>query len=345
MFWQIVNMIQIVLLFICWLAVPIMVYFNLVQFLILFFDFSIEIIFIQLFTIVLIDAVNEGINEGCDLHEDSNGGVNWFDWDITTTHSSHDNTPWTTHGTHGTHDDHGNTLAWTTTIGGDGNPGSTTGNGYEGPTGTWASTAAPMTWPPGWTGSTPVPGESWTYPPGWTGSTPKPMTWPPGWTGSTPQPGVSWDPSWGLGPAWPPGWTGSTPAPGATLDPSWTWPPGWTGSTPNLDDLQAKMDEANSLMQEQLDQFDSMAGDALANANDLADQLGDISSDTMNDANDLVDNLDSNMDALFGKKRKKRDTTDDLCSAHEDNQVLTYFLVENKSINILTPKTPYHPLV
>ena len=41
---------------------------------------------------VVIDAVNEGINEGCDLHEDSNGGVNWFDWDITTTHSSHDNT-------------------------------------------------------------------------------------------------------------------------------------------------------------------------------------------------------------------------------------------------------------
>ena len=36
MFWQIVNMIQIVLLFICWLAVPIMVYFYLVHFLILF---------------------------------------------------------------------------------------------------------------------------------------------------------------------------------------------------------------------------------------------------------------------------------------------------------------------
>ena len=92
----------------------------------------------------------------------------------------------------------------------------------------------------------------------------------------------------------------------------------------DLDDLQAKMDEANSLMQEQLDQFDSMAGDALANANDLADQLGDISSDTMNDANDLVDNLDSNMDNLFGKKRKKRDTTDDLCSAHEEKETIIF---------------------
>ena len=46
MFWQIVNMIQIVLLFICWLAVPIMVYFYLVQFLILFYDFLIEILYI-----------------------------------------------------------------------------------------------------------------------------------------------------------------------------------------------------------------------------------------------------------------------------------------------------------
>ena len=88
--------------------------------------------------------------------------------------------------------------------------------------------------------------------------------------------------------------------------------------------LQKKLDEANNLTQEQLDQLDSMAGDALDNANDLADQLGDISSDTMNDANDLVDNLDSNMDALFGKKRKKRDTTDDLCDAHEDNQVYIF---------------------
>ena len=53
---------------------------------------------------VLIDAVNDGINEGCDVHEDSNGGLNWFDWD-TTLAPSNDNTyaaTWaTTHG-HGT---------------------------------------------------------------------------------------------------------------------------------------------------------------------------------------------------------------------------------------------------
>ena len=100
----------------------------------------------------------------------------------------------------------------------------------------------------------------------------------------------------------------------------------------NLDDLQAKMDEANSLTQEQLDQLGSMAGDALANANDLASQLGDISSDTMNDANNLANNLNSNMADLLGKKRKKRDTTNDLCDQHEDNQVITYFLVDNQSI-------------
>ena len=373
MFWQIVNMIQIVLLFICWLAVPIMVYLNFVQFLILFFDFSIEILFIQLFTIVLIDAVNEGINEGCDLHEDSNGGVNWFGGLITTTPPSHGNTPLalaSIHGTHGTHDDHGNTEpAWASTIGGDGNTGSTLAGLTGGSVSTWATTGTGP-WIPGWTGSTPTPGAtgdpaSFTYPPGWTGPTLAPgSTWnpawglgpalPPGWTGSTPVPGESWTypPGWtGSTPnpmTWPPGWTGSTPV----LGESWTYPPGWTGSTPNMDDLQKKLDEANNLTQEQLDQLDQamdnandltnqMAGDA----NDLANQLGDIASDTMNDANDLVDNLDSNMDNLFGKKRKKRDTTDDLCSAHEDNQVLTYFLVENKSINILTPKTPYHPLV
>ena len=42
---------------------------------------------------VLIDAVNEGINEGCDLHEDhKDGGVNWYSgWDVTLA-PSNDNT-------------------------------------------------------------------------------------------------------------------------------------------------------------------------------------------------------------------------------------------------------------
>ena len=99
----------------------------------------------------------------------------------------------------------------------------------------------------------------------------------------------------------------------------------------DLDDLQAKMDEANDLAQEQLDQLGQAMDNAndLANqmaddANDLASQLNDISSDTMNDANDLANNLNNNMANLLGKKRKKRDTADDLCDQHEDNQVLTF---------------------
>ena len=93
----------------------------------------------------------------------------------------------------------------------------------------------------------------------------------------------------------------------------------------NLDDLQDKLDQANSLTQEQLDQLDSLAGDTLADANDLADQLNGISADTMNDVNDLADNLNNNMADLLGKKRKKRDA-DDFCGQHEDNQVcIKYF--------------------
>ena len=43
---------------------------------------------------VLIDAVNEGINEGCD-HADSDGGVDWFSgWDDTTLAPSNDNEDW-----------------------------------------------------------------------------------------------------------------------------------------------------------------------------------------------------------------------------------------------------------
>ena len=266
---------------------------------------------------VVIDAVNEGINEGCDLHEDSNGGVNWYSgWDATLA-PSYDNTyastsPWdwtTTHG-HGT----GNTdPAWTTT-GGDGNPGSTTAWNW-GSVSTWASTTA-WTWT-----STTGNGN-----PGTWGSTPVSWTWPPGWTGSTPAPGVSWDPA------------------------SWTWPPGWTESTPNpmdLDDLQAKMDEANDLAQEQLDQLgqamdnaNDLANQMAGDANDLANQLADISSDTMSDANDLANNLNSNMANLLGNKRKKRDTADDFCGQHEDNQVITYRHSWIYAVNVGTHKNP-----
>ena len=260
---------------------------------------------------VVIDAVNDGINEGCDLHEE-HGGVNWYDgWDATLA-PSNDNTyastsPWTwasTHG-HGT----GNTdpaWTWPATTGGDGNTGSTTAwtwGSASTTAWTWASTTA-WTWASttAWTWAS----TTGTGNPGTWGSTPVSWTWPQGWTGSTPAPGVSWDPA------------------------SWTWPPGWTGSTPNpldLDDLKAKMDEANDLAQEQLDQLDQAMDNAndLANqmagdANDLANQLADISSDTMSDANDLANNLNSNMANLLGKKRKKRGT-DDFCGQHEDNQV------------------------
>ena len=266
---------------------------------------------------VLIDAVNDGINEGCDVHEDSNGGVNWFDWD-TTLAPSNDNTyaatsPWTwssTHGTHGTHDDHGNTeLDWASTMGGYGNSGSTPAGWTWGSVSTWASTTAGAVSAWSWPSTT---GNGYAGPTGTWGSTPAPWTWPPGWTGSTPKPGDTWDPaSW----AWPPGWTGSTPNPLAT----------WTPI--DMDDLQSKLDEANSLTQEQLDQLDQTMDNAndLANqmagdANDLASQLNGISSDTMNDANDLANNLNNDMANLFGKKRKKRGT-DDLCVQHEDNQV------------------------